>query len=225
VGIVAVQPLLVRHLLREFSQHFAGFIQRLRVQRVTGRTHGRFANVLRLHGAKPAGGSLHDVRQPVFHDKRTVFGMFVPGDGRLDDEPTVEAGTLPQVAGSDLVTNRASDAVLGGRVLLRIRVEGNVREYLPKLPLLFFLVPRSRHVTVGTTVFNLRLLSGMVHVFAPNAGLPVRIAGRISHDAVAPVESNRNILAGRGCELVVTGETAVRGVERRLEFLTFVGTH
>src|SRR5690348_4400583 len=72
-------------------------------------------------------------------------------------------------------------------------------------------------MTISAPVLDLGLLSGMVHVFPANAGLPIRITGRVPHDAGAPVEANRNILPACGSQLVVTREATIRRVERRLD--------
>src|ERR1700722_9940718 len=57
----------------------------------------------------------------------------------------------------------------------------------------------------------------MIDTFTANAGLPVRIARGIGHDAGAPVEADGNIFAGRSNKAVVACQTAVGSLKFRLQ--------
>ena len=95
--------------------------------------------------------------------------------------------------------------------------KGKVREYFTRSSLQLRLVARNRHVTIRTTIFDLRACFGMIDVFASNAGLPIRITRGICHDARAPRETYRNIVARRSLQSVVAGQATVRSVECRLK--------
>src|SRR5580704_10562052 len=50
----------------------------------------------------------------------------------------------------------------------------------------------------------------MIHGLAPHTSLPIRIARRVSHNARAPLESDRDILARTRLESVMTSHTPFR---------------
>jgi hypothetical protein len=111
------------------------------------------------------------------------------------------------------MTYRAGNSVCGDRILLGIFVEGQVRENFAETALQLGFVTRDGHVAVGATIFDDSSRFGMVQILAPHAGLPVRVARRIRHGARAPFETDRYILARWSREAVVTGQTAIGGLE------------
>src|SRR5947209_5450355 len=133
------------------------------------------------------------MRQSIGNSEGTKLRVVVLRRGRLYEEAAIEAGFLSEVLGTYLVTHRARDTIFRGGIP-GIVAKGEVGEHLPELALFLLLEARGRHMTIGASVLDLRLLSWMIHVLAANAGLPIRIAGGVTHDAGAPIETDRDIL-------------------------------
>src|SRR5207253_6707735 len=134
---IAVQPLLIGHLLVERAHFFAARAQGLGDQRVTGGAELRFLDVLTVIRLKPTRRSLHDARLPFFDVEGAILGPRALAVRLVNDKPAVEALARSQLFFADLVTYRAGHAVGGlfaGRV---IRVERQVAEYLALTSLLF----------------------------------------------------------------------------------------
>ena len=89
------------------------------------------------------------------------------------------------------------------------RSNGRCAKTSPSPPAQLGFVARHRHVADGALVLDVRGRGRMVDGFAAHAGLPVGIA-RIRHHAGAPVEADRDVLAGRRGEAVVAGDATVR---------------
>ena len=60
-----------------------------------------------------------------------------------------------------------------------------------------------RHVARGALVLNRRCGRGVVDGLAADAGLPVRIASGVGHDACTPGRADGNVLAFGGLEIVM----------------------
>src|SRR6266481_7827746 len=88
-----------------------------------------------------------------------------------------------------------------------------MRENGAKLAFYFRFVAGDGHVAGGAFVFDGGFGFGMVDAFAAHAGLPVRIARGVGHDAAAPVDADGDVFAGGSHEAVVASEAAVGSVE------------
>src|SRR6476660_2283635 len=177
----------------------------------------------RSSGAKTAGRSAHDLLLTRVDLKRSELGMIVGRSRCSNQKPATKALALAEILRRDLMADGASHTVLGVGVLLRVFVERNVSEDLAKLSVQLCPVARHRHVAIGAGVLDLRFGFGMVHVLAPNAGLPVRIARGIRHYAGAPVEPDGDIFPRRSNQAVVTGKAAVGGMKLLLEIFVLIG--
>ena len=138
-----------------------------------------------------------------------VLRVLVLGPGSRDHEFSIEAVSGSQFFFADLVANGTGDTIFGSYGILLVWIEREMCEDFALLPLKFGLIARDRHMTDGAFVLDVGNDFGMVHGFAPHAGLPVRIPRRIRHDARTPGEPDGNVVTVRGREFVVTGETAV----------------
>src|SRR5262245_63400440 len=93
---IAVQPLLIRHLLRQAADGLAVWSQRLRQKRMTGGTELGVADVRRLCRPIPIGGAEHDAPMAGLHFERTVLGSHAGLGWRMHDEAAVEALARPE---------------------------------------------------------------------------------------------------------------------------------
>ena len=93
------------------------------------------------------------------------------------------------------------------------RSKGRCANTSPSSSLHFCLVARDGHVARGAFVFDHRFGFWMIDAFAAHAGLPVRIARGIGHDAGAPVEADGDVFARRSGQAVVTCQAAVGSLE------------
>src|SRR5215472_4142119 len=90
-----------------------------------------------------------------------------------------------------------------------------MRKHLALCPFPLRLEMTNGHVTGGALVLNRRLGLGVIHAFAPDAALPIGVAGRISHHAGTPIETDGDVFTGRRDESIVTSQAAVRGPKTR----------
>src|ERR1700737_2375358 len=94
-----------------------------------------------------------------------------------------------------------------------IGADREMREDLALLAAELRFIARDRHVTDGALIFDVRLRFGMIDHLAANASLPVRVARGVGHYACTPVKAYGDVDAGGGDESVMTGHTAIRGLE------------
>ena len=142
-------------------------------------------------------------------------GPLAVGPIGVDPEVAGEARLGPQPLVGDLVTKRAGHTVRGKQVLRGGgRTDRQVFEDGPEAAAGIRLVAGHRHVALGALILDGGGGLRMVHRFAPDRRLPVRIARRIGHHRGPPVESDGDVLAGGGGESVVTGEAGLAGGEQ-----------
>src|SRR5581483_9783886 len=94
IGIVAVQPLEIWHLLRQVSNFLAARACR-RIQLMAGTTQRRLTDVLRLCGAEPSRGTIHDPLVSPGNRERPVLRAIVFAVGGFDNKSAVEAFPRP----------------------------------------------------------------------------------------------------------------------------------
>src|SRR5262249_21464230 len=143
---IAVQPFEGRHFLKKEPQVLAARPKRFGVQRVAGFAKGPVTNVRRLSRAGAFWRTLHCLLTAEFNLVRGETGMIARCGGRAHEKSAVEALALAEILGRDLMTDGTGDPVFRIGVLLRIFIEGNVREDLPQLALELGFVARHGHV-------------------------------------------------------------------------------
>ena len=159
-------------------------------------------------------GGLHERRTARVYlewaeDVRTVRSAH-----RADRKAAGETRPLAEALVGDLVADRAGHPVereLGGRC--SGRHGGEVGEDDALLSVLLGEVARHRHVARGALVFDFGLGIRVVHHFAAHGGLPVGVAGGVRHHRGAPVAAERDVLAGRRHDAVVTPHAGRGGRE------------
>ena len=218
--VVAVQPFLVRHLLRQLADHLALCVERLGEERVARRAQFRRANVLGFHRLKRRR-RLHD-RGVSLVDLERTKDVTRAGRGFLVDlEPPDETFPLAQILVGDLMTDRAGHAIVRQPIVALAQVRRQVGERFPFAAGQPGFVPHHRHVADGAFVLDERGSGGVIAELAPHTGHPVRIAAGVGHHAGPPVGADRDVLAGRRRDAVVAGKTAIRGLKMRA--VVFVG--
>ena len=139
--------------------------------------------------------------------KRTEDGAGMCS-GRGDGEVSAIVRGSAQTGGLNLVADRAGDTVGRRRIVGMIGPERQPLEDLGRKALLLVLERLQGHVAACALSLDRGARLGMVECLAAHAALPVRIARRISHDAGAPLHSNRDVLALCGLKVVVAGDAA-----------------
>src|SRR5207247_11110699 len=128
--VVALQPLLIPHLLRETADDASIRTSSIGEQRVARGAELRLTHVIVLHRAKSLRRTSHDPRLALFNHVRSIFGTVVVAVGRIDYESAVEAFAGPQPLPADLMAHGTRNAVFGpaaGRVVGR---ERKMREHV-----------------------------------------------------------------------------------------------
>ena len=207
---VALQPLLIRHLLRKLADLLSSGSQRRGDQRVAGRAQFRLPDVIALGRTVSARRRSHDAVLPVFDFKRPIFFALAQVADCIHDESANQAFARSQLLFGDLVAKRARDAVLSHPVQTVIRAKRKMRENLAFVSIEFGLIASHRHVAFRALIFDHGLGLGMIDRLAAHARLPVRIPRRVCHHCGSPGKSDRDVLAGRRRKPVVACETAIR---------------
>ena len=142
-------------------------------------------------------------------------GPLAVGPLGVNPEVAGEARLGPQPLVGDLVTQRAGHAVRGEQIRRGGgRTDRQVFEDGPEAAAGIRRVAGHRHVALGAFVLDGGAGLRMVHGFAPDRRLPIRIARRIGHHRGPPVETDGDVLPGVGDESVVTGEAGLAGGEQ-----------
>ena len=208
----AVAPLLVVHLLGQRTDRAPVGTQGFGDERVARRTELRFADVLprrllesarRVHDATASGVDLERAERPA-HAVR---------ERRGDTEVAVEAVARAEPVGSDLMADRARDAVGGQSAERRLTGapgDGQVREHLALAARGARDLLRRRHVARGALVLDVGRPRRVVESLAAHAGMEVRVARRVGHHGAAPARADRHVLAGRRHEVVVADDAVAR---------------
>src|SRR5258708_33351408 len=210
-GIRAMLPLLVRHLVRQFSNGLAALAAGDCVQRVASRAKSRIANLRGLAGKEASGRTLHYALMACIDNERPMLWALIRSFRRIDYEIADEAGSSAEVLFGDLVTHRAGDPVHCFGIALIIRIEREVGENLRLLILNTRLIFHDWHVAMRTFVLDDNARFRMVKRLSPHARLPVRIARGIRHDARPPIEADGEVLARFRPHAVVARDAAVGG--------------
>ena len=108
---IAVQPLLIGHLLGQAADRRAARSQRVRDERVARRAQLRLPDVLGLRRPVSLRRAAHDARVPRLDFERTVLRPFVRIRRGGDDEAAVEALARAEPLLADLMAHRARHAV------------------------------------------------------------------------------------------------------------------
>ena len=220
---LAVQPLLIRHLLRQAADRLPVRPQRLRQKRVTRGAELRLADMRGLRRPISFGGTEHDAPMTGLQFERPVLGSRIGPGGRLHDEAAVVALARSEALGADLMAHGARDAVGRLTPFLFVGRERQMREHAPLFAAQLRLVPRNRHMADRALVLDRRRCARVVHRLAADTRLPVRVARGIGHDARAPVEADRHVVARCGEQSVVARDAPIRRVEFRLDGLRIGG--
>src|ERR1700757_1004850 len=113
-GIVAMQPLQVRHLLRQVADIFAAITSRGGVKLVAGTAQSGIADVIAASGLESSGRSIHDVLVSRSNVEWPVLGARIFRRGRFHYESPVEAVAGSKFFFADLMADRAGYAIFGG---------------------------------------------------------------------------------------------------------------
>src|SRR4051812_5782380 len=155
VGIVAVQPLQIRHLLGNRSNRLATFAERRSIELVTGGAKSGVADVIAPSRLKSAGGAVHDALVRRSDVERAVFGTCVGCLWSFHDKTAIKAFARAEVLLTDLVTDSAGYTVFGCGGLFRISFKRQVSEDLALVSADLGLVVRDGHVADGALVLDI----------------------------------------------------------------------
>src|SRR5580704_201389 len=208
-GVIAVLPLLVRHLLGQSPGGFAVLAQGSCVQRVAGSAKSRIANLRAFFRKESSGRALHYPLMARIDNERPMLGPPIRRLRRVDYEIADVTGWSAKVLFGDLVTHRAGDAVRRFCIVLLIRIEWKAGEDIHLLLLRVCVEVRHGHVAMRTFVLDLRCRRWMVNRLPPHASLPVRIARGVGHDACAPIEPDGIVCSRLRFHAVVASHAAV----------------
>ena len=191
--VVAVQPLVIWHLLGQHTHFLARVIERFGEQRVAGGAQLGFRQVL-AGGRHEIGRRIHQGLAADIHFVGAVYLTLAHCQCRVDDETAGEAGIVAEVVVLDLVAHRTGDPVrrqgivpgreIGENLAGGAAVVGRVKA-------------RHGHVTGRAGVLDGRLGLGMVHDLAPHARLPVGVLCGVGHHGGPPRITDGDILSFR----------------------------
>src|SRR4029077_2395908 len=91
INVVAGQPFLIRHLLRDLPDHLPAGSQRFGDQRVAGRAQFRLPDLLAVGGTEASRGGSHDAPLPFLDLERAKLVALASLMGGINDEPADEA--------------------------------------------------------------------------------------------------------------------------------------
>ena len=109
--VVAVEPFLIRYLLRQFADHPALLVQCLREERVARGAQFRGANLFAFHRLERRR-RLHDRGVALVGLERTIDAAFARRRFLIDLEAPDEAFPPAEILLRDLMTDRAGDPIV-----------------------------------------------------------------------------------------------------------------
>src|SRR6202795_3281674 len=152
---------------------------------------------------------VHHGLVPFVDVEGSILGPQVVLDRFRDHHVPNEGRVRPQPRLLNLVANRASYPICCGEAPLWKLLQWKTRKDLSVPSRISVRQPDGRHCADRAFIFNRLLRFPMIHRLALRASLPISIAGRVSHNACAPLESDRDILSRTRLESVITSHTTV----------------
>src|ERR1700747_2025733 len=140
----------------------------------------------------------------------SILGPLVVLDRFRENHISDEGRVRSQPRHLDLVTNRAGNAICRSAVPLWKLLQRKTRKELSVPSRIPVRQPDGWHMADRAFILDRLFRLRMIHCLPPHASLPIRIAGRVSHNARAPFESDRNVLARARRQPVMTSYTPFR---------------